>query len=179
MNLVVIGIFSFNFLGLEGALLQSVSHGFVSSALFFLIGILYSRYHTRSLYYYSGLVHIMPLYSFFFLFFTMANIALPGTSSFIGEFLILMGSFISNFFITCIIVTCVVLGGSYSLWLYNKIVYGNIKYTYLISFYDLNLREFFILISLMFFVLFFGFFPFFLIEYLHPTVIYILLNVSI
>ena len=179
MNLIVVGIFSFNLLGLEGAILQSISHGFVSSALFFLIGILYSRYHTRSLYYYSGLVHIMPLYSFFFLFFTMANIALPGTSSFIGEFLILMGSFVSNYFLTFIIVCCVILGGSYSLWLSNKIIYGNIKYIYLVSFSDLNLREFFILSCLMFFVVFFGFFPFFLFEYLHPAVVYTLLNIVI
>ena len=175
MNLVVIGIFSFNFLGFEGAMFQSISHGFVSSALFFLIGIIYSRYHTRSLYYYSGLVQVMPLYSFYFLFFTMANIALPGTSSFIGELLLLLGCFFSNFFITFFIVSCVVLGGSYSLWLYNKIIYGNIKSIYLISFSDINFKEFFVLIALMLFTLFFGIFPYFLFNYLHPTSIFILL----
>lgn len=174
MNLVVAGIFSFNFLGFEGALFQSISHGFVSSALFFLIGILYSRYHTRSLYYYSGLVQVMPIYSFYFLFFTMANIALPGTSSFIGELLLLMGSFFSNFFITFFIISCVVLGGSYSLWLYNKIIYGNIKSIYLISFSDINFKEFFVLLSLMIFTLFFGIFPYFLFYYFHSTSIFIL-----
>ena len=177
MNLIVIGIFSFNFLGFEGALFQSISHGFVSSALFFLIGILYSRYHTRSLYYYSGLVAVMPLYSSFFLFFTMANIALPGTSSFIGELLLLMGSFISNFFITFFIISCVVLAGSYSLWLYNKIIYGNIKYIYLNSFLDINLKEFFILFFLLLFTLFFGIFPHYLFNYLHITSILILLPI--
>jgi NADH-quinone oxidoreductase subunit M len=174
MNLVVLGIFSFNFFGFEGAIFQSISHGFVSSSLFFLIGILYTRYHTRSLYYYSGLVQVMPLYSFFFLFFTMANIALPGTSSFIGELLLLMGCFISNFFITFFIVSCVVLGGSYSLWLYNKIIYGNIKYFYLTSFIDINLKEFFILFFLMFFTLFLGIFPYFLLNFLHSTSIFVL-----
>ena len=109
----------------------------------------------------------------------MANIALPGTSSFIGELLLLLGCFISNFFITFFVVSCVVLGGSYSLWLYNKIIYGNIKYLYLASFSDLNLKEFFILISLMFFTLFFGVFPYFLFNYLHPTSIFILLPLSI
>lgn len=178
MNLIVIGIFSFNFLGFEGALFQSISHGFVSSALFFLIGILYSRYHTRSLYYYSGLVTVMPIYSSFFLFFTMANIALPGTSSFIGELLLLLGSFISNFFITFFIISCVVLVGSYSLWLYNKIIYGNIKYTYLNSFLDINLKEFFILFFLLLFTLFFGIFPYYLFNYLHITSILILLPIS-
>lgn len=175
MNLIVIGIFSFNFLGFEGALFQSISHGFVSSALFFLIGILYSRYHTRSLYYYSGLVQIMPIFSFYFLFFTMSNIALPGTSSFIGELLLLMGSFFSNFFITFFVVSCVVLGGSYSLWLYNKIIYGNIKSLYLITFSDINLKEFSVLIVLMFFTLFFGIFPYFLFNYFHTTAVFILL----
>ena len=179
MNLVVIGLFSFNFLGFEGALFQSISHGFVSSALFFLIGILYSRYHTRSLYYYSGLVQVMPLYSFYFLFFTMSNIALPGTSSFIGELLLLMGSFISNFFITCFIISCVVLGGSYSLWLYNKIIYGNLKSIYLNSYLDINFKEFFILSFLLLFTLFLGIFPYFLLNYLHITSIIILLPLYI
>jgi len=176
MNLIVIGLFSFNFFALEGALLQSVSHGFVASALFFLIGILYSRYHTRSIFYYSGLVQVMPLFSFFFLFFTMANIALPGTSSFIGEFLILLGCFVSNYFITFIIVCSVVLGGSYSLWLCNRILYGNIKYIFLSHFFDLTRKEFFILFLLFFFVLFFGIFPFIFINYIHFSVIFYLLN---
>lgn len=176
MNLIVIGIFSFNFLALEGALLQSVSHGFVASALFFLIGILYSRYHTRSIFYYSGLVQVMPLFSFYFLFFTMANIALPGTSSFIGEFLILLGCFISNYFITFIIVCSVVLGGSYSLWLCNRIIYGNIKYLFLSKFLDLTKKEFFILFLLAFLVIFFGFFPFFFTNFIHSSVIFYMLN---
>merc|ERR1712127_701668 len=93
MNLVIVGMFSFNSIGLEGALLQSLSHGFVASALFLIIGVVYERHHTRMVKYYGGLVHVMPLYTFIFLFFTMANIGLPGTSSFIGEFLILVGAF--------------------------------------------------------------------------------------
>ncbi len=174
MNLIVIGIFSFNFLAIEGALLQSLSHGFVASALFFLIGILYSRYHTRSIFYFSGLVQVMPLFSFFFLFFTLANIALPGTSSFVGEFLILLGCFISNFFITCVIICSVVLGGSYSLWLANRILFGNIKYFYFNYFLDLNIKEFFILLLLGFFVFFLGIFPNFFINYIHKSVIFYL-----
>ncbi len=175
MNLIVIGIFSFNFIALEGALLQSVSHGFVASALFFLIGILYSRYHTRSLFYYSGLVQVMPLFSFFFLFFTMANIALPGTSSFIGEFLILLGCFINNYFISFLIICSVVLGGSYSLWLCNRIIYGNIKYLFLSKFFDLTRKEFFILALLAFFVIYFGFFPFVFTNYIHSSSIFYIL----
>jgi len=90
MNLVTLGIFSFNTIGLEGSILQSISHGFVSGAMFLLVGILYNRYHSRLLYYYGGLVHVMPIYSTLFLIFTMANIALPGTSSFVGEFFIIV-----------------------------------------------------------------------------------------
>lgn len=176
MNLIVIGIFSFNFLSLEGALLQSVSHGFVAGALFFLIGILYSRYHTRSIFYYGGLVQVMPLFSFYFLFFTMANIALPGTSSFIGEFLILLGCFVSNYFITFVIVCSVVLGGSYSLWLCNRILYGNIKHLFLSKFFDLTSKEFFILFILTLCVIFFGLFPFIFTNFIHFSTIFYLLK---
>jgi len=106
----------------------------------------------------------------------MANIALPGTSSFVGEFLILLGCFVSNFFITFIIVCSVVLGGSYSLWLCNRILYGNIKYLFLSNFFDLTLKEFFILFLLFFFVIFFGIFPFIFTNYIHFSVIFYLLN---
>jgi NADH-quinone oxidoreductase subunit M len=115
MNMVTLGIFSFNVIGVEGAILQSLSHGFVAGGLFVLIGILYSRFHSRFIYYYGGLVHTMPIFSSIFLLFTLANIALPGTSSFIGEFLLLIGIFKIS------IVTCtfsaigVILSGAYSL----------------------------------------------------------------
>jgi proton-translocating NADH-quinone oxidoreductase chain M len=175
MNLIVIGIFSFNFIAIEGVLLQSISHGFVASALFFLIGILYSRYHTRSIFYFSGLVHVMPLFSFYFLFFTMSNIALPGTSSFVGELLILLGCFMTNSFIIFIVVCSVVLGGSYSLWLANRILFGNIKYYYSYKFFDLTVKEFFILFNLAFFVFLFGIFPFFFLQYIHKSVIFYIL----
>jgi len=115
MNLVMVGLFSFNTIGLEGAILQSLSHGFVASALFLIIGIVYERHHTRMVKYYGGLVHTMPLYTFIFLFFTMSNIGLPGTGSFVGEFLILAGSFKTNTSATFISATGMILGGCYSL----------------------------------------------------------------
>merc|ERR1712032_1181429 len=115
MNLVMIGLFSFNIIGLEGAILQSLSHGFVASALFLIIGIVYERHHTRIVKYYGGLVHTMPLYTFIFLFFTMSNIGLPGTGSFVGEFLILTGSFSTNINATFINATGMIIGGCYSL----------------------------------------------------------------
>lgn len=141
MNLVVMGIFSFNLIGIEGAILQSLSHGFVSSALFLLIGVIYDRHHTRMVKYYSGLVHTMPIFTILFLIFTMANIAVPGTSSFVGEFLILAGVFKISTTAALLGATGMVLGGGYSLWLFNRISYGNIKIQYFNHFSDLNKRD--------------------------------------
>jgi len=176
MNLIVIGIFSFNFLGVEGALLQSISHGFVSAALFFIVGMVYARYHTRSIYYYSGMVQIMPLCSTFFLIFTMANIALPGTSSFVGEFLILMGVFKINFRIALIVVLSVVLCGSYSLWVYNRFAFGNIKHLYILKYSDLTFREFSILLPLLIFTILMGLIPYIYFQFVHSSVIFVLIN---
>ena len=113
MNLVVLGIFSFNTIGIEGAILQSLSHGFVASALFLIIGVVYDRYRTRLVQYYGGLASVMPIYISIFLFFTMANISFPGTSSFVGEFLILTGSFKVNTTITFLGATGVIIGAAY------------------------------------------------------------------
>jgi proton-translocating NADH-quinone oxidoreductase chain M len=167
MNLVTLGIFSFNVLGLEGSILQSISHGFVSGGLFLLIGILYDRYHTRFVYYYGGLVHFMPIYSIIFLILTMANIALPGTSSFIGEFLLLIGIYKENILTAVIGSLGVILGGAYSLWLYNRIIFGNIKFNYTVLFSDVNYREFVIMFPLIVFVILVGVSPDIFLSYFH------------
>jgi len=167
MNLVTIGIFSFNVVGIEGSILQSISHGFVSGAMFLLVGILYDRYHSRLLYYYGGLVHMMPGYAALLLLFTLANIALPGTSSFVGEFLLLAGIYKTNF-LTCIFATLgVILCGAYSLWLYNRIIFGNLKIHNTLLFKDINFREFSILLPLLFLVLLMGIYPKFFLDYIH------------
>jgi proton-translocating NADH-quinone oxidoreductase chain M len=171
MNLVTMGIFSFTIIGIEGAILQSISHGFVSGAMFFLIGILYKRYHSRLVYYFSGLTHLMPIYSSFFLLFTMANIALPGTSSFIGEFLILLSLFKTNTFVCVFASFSVVLCGAYSLWLYNRICFGNLKTMSTIYYNDINLKEFIILSFLFFLVIFIGVYPKYLLGPLHLSVL--------
>jgi NADH-quinone oxidoreductase subunit M len=159
MNVVMLGIFSFNNVGIEGALLQSLSHGFVASALFVIIGVVYERYRTRLVKYYGGLVHTMPLYISIFLFFTMANIGLPGTSGFIGEFLIFAGSFKVNTSVTFFGCTGMVLGGCYALWLFNRIAYGNLKSQYIKQTLDINKREFFIFAPLIFYTIVFGLTP--------------------
>ena len=167
MNLVILGAFSFNIIGLEGCLLQSISHGFLSSAMFFIIGTLYERYHSRLVYYYGGLVHMMPVYSILFLIFTMANIALPGTSSFVGEFLLLTGIYKANIVCCMVGTTGVVLCGSYSLWLYNRIVFGNLRVAYTKKFQDVNFREFTVLMPLVIFVFVTGIFPSFFLNFMH------------
>jgi len=171
MNLIVVGLFCFNALGLEGALLQSISHGFVSSALFFIIGIIYKRYKTRTILYYGGLAQIMPLFSTMFLVFTLANIALPGTSSFVGETLVLLGIFKMNARLGAILATSVVLGGTYSLWLCNRIIFGNLK---LNVGSDLTPQEFTVLLPLGLLVIYMGLCPNTWLAYVGATIKFII-----
>jgi proton-translocating NADH-quinone oxidoreductase chain M len=170
MNLVMLGLFSFNVIGLEGAMLQSLSHGFVSSALFLIIGVVYDRHHTRMVKYYGGLVHTMPIFTVIFLFFTMANIGLPGTSSFVGEFLLLIGTFKVNTTACFFGATGMVLGGAYALWLFNRMVYGNLKIQYLTNFQDLTWREFLVFLPLILGTLIVGIYPEIFLEVMHASI---------
>jgi len=175
MNLVMMGLFSYNIVSLEGSLLQSLSHGFVSSALFLCIGILYDRYHTRMIKYYGGLTHLMPLTMLILLFFIMANIGLPGTSSFIGEFLILGGLYKTNIIIAILGATGMILGGTYSLWLFNRISYGNLKTQFLGNkFLDLNKNEFYSLLPLIIGTLFMGIYPEIFLSSMHLSLLNLL-----
>nr|CAA40452.1 NADH-ubiquinone oxidoreductase chain 4 [Triticum aestivum]CAA40453.1 NADH-ubiquinone oxidoreductase chain 4 [Triticum aestivum] len=141
MNLVTIGMFSPNIQGIGGSILLMLSHGLVSSALFLCVGVLYDRHKTRLVRYYGGLVSTMPNFSTIFFFFTLANMSLPGTSSFIGEFLILVGAFQRNSLVATLRALGMILGAAYSLWLYNRVVSGNLKPDFLYKFSDLNGRE--------------------------------------
>jgi hypothetical protein len=167
MNLVTMGIFSFNIVGIEGSIMQSISHGFVSGAMFLLVGILYDRYHSRLLYYYGGLVHMMPVYAVLFLIFTMANIALPGTSSFVGEFLLLTGIYKVNILASVISALGVILCGAYSLWLYNRVIFGNLKINHTLLFKDITFRELSILFPLLVLVFLMGIYPTFFLNFIH------------
>ncbi|XBH53684.1 hypothetical protein VPH35_050285 [Triticum aestivum] len=141
MNLVTIGMFSRAAAGIGGSILLMLSHGLVSSALFLCVGVLYDRHKTRLVRYYGGLVSTMPNFSTIFFFFTLANMSLPGTSSFIGEFLILVGAFQRNSLVATLAALGMILGAAYSLWLYNRVVSGNLKPDFLYKFSDLNGRE--------------------------------------
>lgn len=158
MGLVTIGIFSANSQGIIGSAFLMISHGIVSGALFLCVGFLYERYNTRIIRYYSGLVYTMPLFSTFFAFFTLANLGLPGTSSFVGELLVLIGCFETNVCAALLSGFGMILGAAYSLWLFNRIVFGNIK-TGKMFLRDLTRLEFFILLPFIFLTLYLGFFP--------------------
>ena len=159
MNFVTIGLFSLNSQGVEGSLMLMYSHGLVSPALFLLVGALYDRHKTRLLRYYAGCARTMPLFALLFLFFTMANISLPGTSSFVGEFLVLTGAFQNNSFVAVMAATGMVLGAAYALWLCNRILYGVAKPYYISAFSDLSRREFFMFAPFVIAVLGMGFMP--------------------
>ena len=170
MNVILIGMFAMNAQGLEGAMIQQLAHGFVSSALFLCVGVLYDRHHTRLVKYYSGMAHTMPIFVTIFLFFTLANIAMPGTAGFVGEFLILVGAFQVNTTIAVLGATGMVLGGGYSLWLFNRIAYGNLKVQALKSFSDMNRREFFVQLPLIAGTLVMGIYPEIFLDPMHVSV---------
>ena len=159
MGYVTLGIFTANHQGLQGSIIQMISHGLVSAALFLCVGVVYDRMHSRLISTYGGVVNIMPKYSVLFMIFTLASIGLPGTSGFIGEFLILMGAFKKNFLIATIASLGVVLGAAYMLWLYKRVIFGQLINKDLLKMLDLNKSEIFILASLALPVLFFGFYP--------------------
>jgi proton-translocating NADH-quinone oxidoreductase chain M len=172
MNLIMLGLFSLNIQGVEGSLMQMISHGIVSSALFLGVGVIYDRHHTRSLKYYGGLVQVMPLFVSLFLLFTFANAALPGTCNFVGEIMLFTGIFQDNVIVTFFAATGIVLSGAYSLWLFNRIAYGNLKSSFIKGFCDLNRREFYIFAPLALLTIVFGVYPDPILNKLHLIDVY-------
>jgi NADH-ubiquinone oxidoreductase chain 4 len=170
MNFVTIGMFSLNIQGIEGSILLMLSHGMVSSALFLCVGVLYDRHKTRLVKYYGGLVSTMPMFSTIFLFSTLANMSLPGTSSFIGEFLILVGAFQRNSLVATLAALGMILGAAYSLWLYNRVIFGNFKPKFLQKFSDLNRREVLIFFPFIVGVIWMGVYPEVFLECMHTSV---------
>ncbi len=159
MGFVTLGIFTMTQQGIEGSIFQMISHGLVSAALFLCVGVVYERHHTRLIDKYGGLVQIMPKYAIVFMVFTLGAIGLPGTSGFVGEFLILMGTFKKSFLVATIASLGVILGAAYMLWLYKRIIFGEIINNELKSMIDLKKFEILILFSLVVPIIFFGFYP--------------------
>ncbi|WP_068316310.1 NADH-quinone oxidoreductase subunit M [Polycladidibacter hongkongensis] len=159
MGYVTMGIFTMNAYGIQGALFQMLSHGLVSGALFLCVGVIYDRMHTRQIAAYGGLVNIMPKYAVAFLILTMANVGLPGTSGFVGEFLTLLGAFEANSWVAFFAASGVILSAAYALYLYRRVVFGSLDKESLKSMLDLSLREKVLLAPLVLLVIFFGFYP--------------------
>jgi len=159
MNFVVIGLFSLNCQGIIGSIFLMISHGLVSSALFFLVGILYDRYYTKFLKYYGGLVLKMPLFSIYIFFFSIANLSFPGTSSFIGEFLVLLGVSENNITVMFIASAGMLFSTIYSMWLFNRLMFGTLKLTYIGTYCDILRREHYVILPLLMLTVLLGIVP--------------------
>jgi NADH-quinone oxidoreductase subunit M len=159
MGFVTMGLFALNRQGVDGAVVQMISHGFVSGALFLCVGVIYDRMHTREIKAYGGLVNRMPIYAAVFMLFTMANVGLPGTSGFVGEFLALVGAFKANTWVAIFATTGVILSAAYALWLYWRVVFGELTKPALAKIEDMNFREVAFMAPLVAATLFFGFYP--------------------
>jgi NADH-quinone oxidoreductase subunit M len=170
MGYVTMGIFSANQQGIDGAIFQMISHGFISGALFLCVGVIYDRMHTRDIDAYGGLVNRMPAYALIFMFFTMANVGLPGTSGFIGEFLTLMGVFQVNTWVAAIATTGVILSAAYALWLYRRVVMGELVKEALKSITDMTRREKAIFAPLVAMTLLLGVYPALVTDIIGPSV---------
>jgi NADH-quinone oxidoreductase subunit M len=159
MGFVTIGAFVMNMQGVQGSIFQMLSHGIVSAALFLCVGVVYDRMHTREIAAYGGLVHRMPRYAFTFLFFTLASVGLPGLSGFVGEFLVLLGAFKANTWVAFLAATGLILGAAYALWLYRKIIFGELTKDSLKAILDMNRREIVIFLPLVLLTLWMGIHP--------------------
>lgn len=180
MGFVVVGMFATTVQGLEGSLFLMLSHGIVSSALFLCVGILYDRHHTRILKYYCGLAQGMPIYATGFLFFSLANLGLPGTSSFIGEFLVLVGAFAHNTYVAVLATTAIIFAAAYSLWVYNRVSFGPPNFFYHIAaLFDVNRREAYVIVPFIFLTLYMGVYPEVILDTLHISVRTLIINAHI
>ena len=159
MGFVTMGAFTFTAQGIQGGIFQMLSHGIVSAALFLCVGVIYDRMHTREIKAYGGLVNRMPLYALCFMVFTLANVGLPGTSGFVGEFLSLLGTFRVNTWVAFLATTGVILSAAYALWLYRRVIFGKLEKPSLQAITDLNMREVVIMAPLVFLTVLFGVYP--------------------
>lgn len=174
MSLVVLGLFSLNLIGTEGSIFLMLSHGIVSGGLFLCIGVLYHKHKTRILKYYGGLVKIMPLFVTVLFILILANLSLPTTSSFVGEFLILVGTFLKNTWVALLAGSTLILGAAYSIWFFNRIGFGNLNLNYIHFFEDLSKKEFFLFLPLVLIVFILGIFPNEIFSLLHTSTNYII-----
>ena len=178
MGFVTLGFFIFNELGVSGGLVQMISHGFVSAAMFLSIGVLYDRVHSREIAAYGGVVNTMPKFAAFALFFTMANCGLPGTGGFVGEWMVILGTVSANFWLAAIAATALVFGAAYSLWMYKRVYFGEVANDHVRHLSDINAREFGIMAALAIATLWMGLYPKPFTDVMHVSVTELLKHVA-
>ncbi len=178
MGFVTLGFFLLNAYGIEGAMVQMISHGFISGAMFLCVGVLYDRLHSRQIADYGGVVNKMPIFSAFFMLFAMANAGLPGTSGFVGEFMVIMSAMKVNFWYAFLAATTLIFGAAYTLWMYKRVIFGAVASPAVEGLKDISRREFVLLAILAISVLWIGVYPYPLTEVMHTTVDQLLTHVS-
>lgn len=178
MGFVTMGFFIFNAYGMEGALIQMISHGFISGALFLCIGVLYDRMHTRNIADYGGVANKMPVFAAFFILFAMANVGLPGTSGFVGEFMVIMGAVKVNFWYAFAAASILILGAAYTLWMVKRVIFGAVINHHVEQLTDITLREKLIFFILALAVLFMGLYPLPFTEIMHTSVNDLLVHIA-
>ena len=178
MGFVTLGFFLFTQLGVEGGLVQMVSHGFVSAAMFLCVGVVYDRMHSHAIADYGGVVNTMPKFAAFLMLFSMANAGLPATSGFVGEFLVILAAVQVNFWVGFLAATALILGAAYSLWMYKRVIFGDVANEHVAKLKDLNRREFWLLTTLALLVLWMGIYPKPLVDVMHSSVADLLAHVA-
>ncbi len=179
MGFVTLGLFIFNAFGVEGALVQMISHGFVSAAMFLCVGVMYDRMHSRMIADYGGVVNSMPKFAAFMMLFAMANCGLPGTSGFVGEFMVIMGAMKANFWLAFAAASTLIFGAAYTLWMYKRVIFGAAANDHVAALIDLNGREFTVLGLLALAVLAMGVWPLPFTEVMHASVNELLRHVAL
>ncbi|AJC21910.1 NADH-quinone oxidoreductase subunit M [Pandoraea pulmonicola] len=178
MGFAILGFFMFSEIGMQGAMVQMISHGFVSGAMFLCIGVLYDRMHSRNIADYGGVVNTMPKFAAFLMLFAMANSGLPATSGFVGEFLVILGAVKLNFWVGLLAATSLITGAAYSLWMYKRVIFGAIANDHVRELIDINRREFFMLAVLAALTLFMGIYPKPFTDLMHTSVVNLLAHVA-
>ncbi|MBU0620717.1 MAG: NADH-quinone oxidoreductase subunit M [Gammaproteobacteria bacterium] len=179
MGFVTLGFFIFNEYGIEGALLQMISHGFVAGALFLCIGVLYDRVHSRQIVDYGGVANKMPVFAAFFMLFAMANSGLPGTSGFVGEFMVIMGAVKANFWYAFAAASTLIFGAAYTLWMYKRVIFGAVANDHVAHLHDIGARETLVFAILAVFVLVMGLYPLPFADIMHASVNDLLVHLNI
>lgn len=178
MGFVTLGFFIFSEIGIEGGIIQMISHGFISGAMFLCIGVLYDRMHSRQIADYGGVVNTMPKFAALSVFFAMANCGLPATSGFVGEFMVILGAVKFNFWIGLLAATALILGAAYSLWMVKRVIFGDIVHKHVAELVDLNKREFLMLGLLAIMTLYMGLYPKPFTDVMHASVVNLLSHVA-